>query len=74
MKDDAGITMAISYEYPFRGEITRPEYTTTMNELRTGTIIGTIIGGVDVTLITRRYECEDTTSYVCEVEFENGVM
>lgn len=64
-----GIMVAISYEYPFEGEIMRPEYITEMSELS----VRTTIQGVDVILIARRYECEDTVSYSSEIEFMNGV-
>lgn len=64
-----GITIAISYEFEFRGEIFRPEYTTNMTELR----IPIAISGVDVVVIARRYNCEDTISFASEVEFKNGV-
>ena len=64
-----GITIAISYEYPFRGDIMRPEYTTKMTELK----IMCTFEGIHVELITRKYQCEDAISYASEVEFRNGV-
>jgi hypothetical protein len=64
-----GITIAISHEYAFRGEIMRPEYTTTMNEYK----LKTVIENIPVTMIARKYECEDTVSYASELEFQNGV-
>ncbi|KAM3497497.1 hypothetical protein MY10362_009158 [Beauveria mimosiformis] len=64
-----GITLAISYEYPFNGEIMRPEYTTKMDEIR----VSCNIADMNVTIIARRYKCEDTESFAAEVEFPNGV-
>ena len=64
-----GIIIAVSYEFEFRGEIVRPEYNTMMDELR----IMTSISGTSVTIIARRYNCEDVISYSSEIEFRNGV-
>ncbi|KAI6986058.1 hypothetical protein KC359_g8918 [Hortaea werneckii] len=64
-----GIVIAVSYEFVFMGEILRPEYCTTMNEIS----IVTQLEGVDVNMIARRYECEDVVSYSSEIEFKAGV-
>lgn len=64
-----GIKIAVSYEFEFVGEISRPEYKSVMNELST-TIS---IGGVVVKVISRMYECETASSFASEIEFKPGI-
>ena len=64
-----GIKIAVSYEFEFAGEISRPEYTTVMHEVST-TIV---ISGTVVKMISRMYKGEDAVSFASEVEFKAGV-
>jgi len=65
-----GIKIAVSHEFEFAGEISRPEYSTIMHEISTTTNIN----GVTVKMISRKYENEETVSFASEVEFRPGVM
>lgn len=64
-----GIRLSVSYEFRFEGQIVRPEYVSRMTEQS----IDTVIVGVSVKIISRRYVCEDTVSFSSEVEFKPGV-
>lgn len=64
-----GIKLAISHEYDFTGKILRPDYYVEMEEMRTCHIVGDI----SMTLISRRYVVEGTSSYAAEVEISNEI-
>lgn len=64
-----GIDIVISYEFDFSGEILRPEYVTVMDQIS----CTLVIEDVPVTMISRRYECENVVTYASEVEFRAGV-
>ncbi|KAK0636610.1 hypothetical protein B0T17DRAFT_626390 [Bombardia bombarda] len=59
-----GIKLAVSHEYMFTGRITRPEYSSTMDEL----VCETVLENIGVRLISRVYTGSGELSYASEIE------
>ena len=51
------------------GTLVRPDYKTKMDEL----LGETVLDGVPATLAARRYDCEGTYTYACEIELTPGI-
>jgi len=64
-----GISIAMSHEYKYEGEILRPDYKTVMDEIS----CPVRIANQNMVLISRKYVNENVETYACEVELEVGI-